>query len=222
VNIFTEFETRISAAIAAVQKSGDLPAELDLTRVSSEPPRDEEHGDVATNAAMVLAKPAGKNPREIARKLADILGEADDVVEVSIAGPGFINIRLADQFWHKVIRAALAKGRAFGASDLGRAEKINVEYVSVNPTGPLHVGHCRGAVFGDALANLLDYAGYDVVREYYFNDAGSQIDALARSVFTGVCAKLWARRWGKCPMACTPVNTSSPWPGNWPIAMVRN
>ncbi len=182
MNIFAEFEARLQAAITDVQKSGDLPLGLDLSKVSTEPPRDESHGDISTNVAMVLARPAGKNPREIAQKIADILRQADDVLEVNIAGPGFINLKLADVFWHKIVRAALAEGKSFGSSTFGGREKINVEYVSVNPTGPLHVGHCRGAIFGDALASLLEYAGYDVVREYYFNDAGSQIDALARSI----------------------------------------
>lgn len=181
MNIFAEFERRIRDAISDVQKSGALPEDLDLSKISIEPPRDDAHGDIATNAAMVLAKPAGKNPREIAQKLAEILNSPDDVLEVTIAGPGFINIRLADTFWHQVVRSTLTKGRNFGSGRLGRNEKINVEYVSANPTGPLHVGHCRGAVFGDALANLLKFSGYDVVREYYINDAGSQIDALARS-----------------------------------------
>lgn len=182
MNIFAEFEHRIQVAISDVQKSGALPDDLKLTNISVEPPRDDAHGDIATNAAMVLAKPAGKNPREIAQKIADILEQADDVLEVNIAGPGFINIKVADGFWHQIVRAALTSAKTYGTSDFGKGEKVNVEYVSVNPTGPLHVGHCRGAVFGDALANLLDFAGYDVVREYYFNDAGSQIDALARSV----------------------------------------
>jgi len=182
VNIFAEFETRIRTAISEVQKTGGLPHDIDLSKITTEPPRDENHGDVSTNVAMVLAKPAGKSPMEIAQKIGDVLGKADDVLGVNIAGPGFINIKLADAFWHKVVRAALSTRTEFGTSKVGKGEKINVEYVSVNPTGPLHVGHCRGAIFGDALANLLDYAGYDVVREYYFNDAGAQIDALARSV----------------------------------------
>ncbi len=182
MNIFAEFEARIRTAISEVQKSGALPHDIDLSKITTEPPRDENHGDVSTNVAMVLAKPAGKSPMEIAQKIGDILGKADDVLGVNIAGPGFINIKLADAFWHKVVRAALSTRTEFGTSKIGNGEKINVEYVSVNPTGPLHVGHCRGAIFGDALANLLDYAGFDVVREYYFNDAGAQIDALARSV----------------------------------------
>ncbi len=182
MNIFAEFETRIRTAISEVQKTGGLPHDIDLSKITTEPPRDENHGDVSTNVAMVLAKPAGKSPMEIAQKIGDVLGKADDVLGVNIAGPGFINIKLADAFWHKVVRAALSTRTEFGTSKVGKGEKINVEYVSVNPTGPLHVGHCRGAIFGDALANLLDYAGFDVVREYYFNDAGAQIDALARSV----------------------------------------
>jgi len=182
VNIFAEFETRIRTAISELQKTGSLPQDIDLSKITTEPPRDENHGDVSTNVAMVLAKPAGKSPMEIAQKIGDILGKADDVLGVNIAGPGFINIKLADAFWHKVVRAALSTRTEFGTSKIGKGKKINVEYVSVNPTGPLHVGHCRGAIFGDALANLLDCAGYDVVREYYFNDAGAQIDALARSV----------------------------------------
>ncbi len=182
MNIFAEFEARIRTAISEVQKTGALPQDIDLSKITTEPPRDENHGDVSTNVAMVLAKPAGKSPMEIAQKIGDILGKADDVLGVNIAGPGFINIKLADVFWHTVVRAALSTRSEFGTSKIGNGEKINVEYVSVNPTGPLHVGHCRGAIFGDALANLLAYAGFDVVREYYFNDAGAQIDALARSI----------------------------------------
>ena len=182
MNIFAEFEARVRAATSEVQKSGTLPAGIDLSKITTEPPRDENHGDISTNVAMVLAKAAGKSPMEIAQKIGDILGQADDVLGVNIAGPGFINVKLADVFWHRVVRAALSEKTEFGTSDFGKDEKINVEYVSVNPTGPLHVGHCRGAIYGDALANLLEYVGYDVVREYYFNDAGAQIDALARSV----------------------------------------
>ncbi len=182
MNVFVEFERRIRDAVSAAQTTGDLPENLDLSKISTEPPREESHGDIATNAAMILAKPAKKSPREIAEKLAALLEKSKDVLEVNVAGPGFINIKLADQFWLNVIREVLSAGRSFGSNSLGQGEKINVEYVSVNPTGPLHVGHCRGAIFGDALANLLEFAGYGVVREYYFNDAGSQIDALARSI----------------------------------------
>ncbi|MGI9407863.1 MAG: arginine--tRNA ligase, partial [Hyphomicrobiaceae bacterium] len=146
-----------------------------------EPPRDASHGDLATNAAMVLAKAAGMKPRDLADHIAGKLRADDDVVEVEIAGPGFINIRLAPSFWHGVVRAVLDQGVDFGKGSEKPGKTVNVEYVSANPTGPLHVGHCRGAVFGDALANLLAFAGYDVAREYYINDAGAQVDQLARS-----------------------------------------
>jgi arginyl-tRNA synthetase len=166
-----------------LQADGALPADVDTSKVVVEPPRDPSHGDITTNAAMVLAKPAGKSPRDIAASLVERLSAHGDVESADIAGPGFVNMRIADSFWPGFIRATLAPVKHFGHSDMGAGRKINVEYVSANPTGPLHVGHCRGAVFGDALANLLAATGHEVTREYYINDAGSQIDVLAQSAY---------------------------------------
>ncbi len=183
MNIFRHFETRIEAALTKLMTEGELPSGLDLSRVSVEPPRDPSHGDLSTNAAMVLAKPAGTNPRALAEKLAERLRGEAEVTEVTIAGPGFINLRLTNEIWLGGVLDVLNAGSAYGASDLGAGKAINVEYVSANPTGPMHVGHVRGAVFGDALANLLEKVGYRVGREYYINDAGGQIEVLARSAF---------------------------------------
>jgi len=154
-----------------------------MAAVTVEPPRDAAHGDMSTNAAMVLAKPAGQNPRAIADELARRLAGDPRIRTVDVAGPGFLNMRLADGVWQGLVQASLASGTDFGRSDMGQGKRVNVEYVSANPTGPLHVGHTRGAVFGDALASLLAYAGYDVTREYYINDGGAQVDVLARSVY---------------------------------------
>ncbi len=183
VNIFAHFSDVVSGAVADLVAQGSLPGNVDTARVTVEPPRDPEHGDIATNAAMVLAKPAGMAPRALAELLVAIIAAHEDVASAEVAGPGFINLRLASGFWPKVVGAALQAGADFGSSDLGAGEKVNVEYVSVNPTGPLHVGHCRGAVFGDALASLLTATGYDVIKEYYINDAGVQVDVLAKSAF---------------------------------------
>lgn len=177
MNIFAEFEDRIKKIVEGL----DLPV-ADVSRLTVEPPRDRAHGDLATNAAMVLAKPAGRNPRELALTIADRLGGEAGVASAEVAGPGFINIRLAPGFWSDHLRTVLASGADYGRGLVGAGLKVNVEYVSANPTGPMHVGHCRGAVVGDALANLLAFAGYDVTREYVINDAGAQIDVLARSV----------------------------------------
>jgi arginyl-tRNA synthetase len=177
-HLFAAMLSRMHAACAGV-----LGPNADLARVLVEPPRDPSHGDMATNAAMVLAKDAKQKPRELADKIAEALRQDDHVASVSVAGPGFINLTLKPHVWSEALRAALAAGADYGCSDLGAGEKVNVEYVSANPTGPMHVGHCRGAVFGDALANLLAFAGYDVTREYYINDAGAQVDVLARSAF---------------------------------------
>ncbi|PLX45846.1 MAG: arginine--tRNA ligase [Hyphomicrobiales bacterium] len=163
--------------------AGVLPADSDFSKIAVEPPRDAAHGDIATNAAMVLARPAGLKPRDLAEQIAKLLREEDEIEGVEVAGPGFINIRLAPLFWPQVLHGVLEAGRDFGRCRLGTAQKVNVEYVSANPTGPMHVGHCRGAVFGDALANLLDFAGFEVTREYYINDAGAQVDVLARSAY---------------------------------------
>ncbi|MCJ8143180.1 arginine--tRNA ligase [Ancylobacter sp. A5.8] len=183
MNLFALFVDHVRAALDDLAREGALPAGLDAARVVVEPPRDASHGDLATNAAMVLSKDAGMKPRDLAEKLAAKLAALPDVARVDIAGPGFINIALAPAWWPRVLAAALEGGRDFGRSDLGAGVKMNVEYVSANPTGPMHVGHCRGAVFGDALANLLAFGGFDVTREYYINDAGAQVDVLARSAF---------------------------------------
>ena len=183
MNLFTQLRAHVLDTLGAMTAEGLLPAGLDMTAVTVEPPRDAAHGDMATNAAMVLAKPAGKNPREIAGELARRLVSDPRIMTADMAGPGFINMRLADTVWQQLVQAALASGTAFGRSDMGQGKRVNVEYVSANPTGPLHVGHTRGAVFGDALASLLAYAGYEVTREYYINDGGAQVDVLARSVY---------------------------------------
>src|SRR5579859_6087696 len=182
MNLFTAFRDDILAALGRLAEKGTLPAGLDMAKVTAEPPRDASHGDVATNAAMVLGKQAGMAPRALADLLAAELRGLPAVAEVEIAGPGFLNLRLADFYWAERLRDLLRAGIAYGDSTLGKGEKINVEYVSANPTGPMHVGHGRGAVVGDALASLLAKAGWDVCREYYINDAGAQVDTLARSV----------------------------------------
>jgi arginyl-tRNA synthetase len=183
MNVFAHFAAEIDTAIKALQASGVVPDDAVTDHINVEPPRDVAHGDLATNAAMVLAKQAGANPRELAEKLAEILARADHVAAVQVAGPGFINITLSGEVWGGVVADILAAGAQFGRSDSGQGDRVNVEYVSANPTGPLHIGHCRGAVFGDALANLLDFSGYEVTREYYINDAGAQVDILAQSVY---------------------------------------
>ena len=160
-----------------------LPRSVDQSRVTVEPPRDPAHGDIATNAAMVLAKDAGRKPRELAEAIADKLRADALVAKVDVAGPGFINLTLKPAAWIAALRGAVQLGAQYGASDIGQGELVNVEYVSANPTGPMHVGHGRGAVFGDALANLLAFAGFKVTREYYINDAGAQVDVLARSAY---------------------------------------
>lgn len=178
MDIFALFATRVADALAA--QFPDLAPEL-LARVVVEPPRDPAHGDLSTNAAMVVAKPMGRNPREVAAAMAAHFAADPDVTSVDVAGPGFINFRLADAVWHRVLRSVAVAGEDFGRADIGRGERVNVEYVSANPTGPMHVGHTRGAVFGDALASLMAWSGYDVTREYYINDAGGQITILAQS-----------------------------------------
>lgn len=174
---FRQFQAVVIDALA-----GLVPGDLDLSRVAVEPPRDATHGDMASNAAMVLAKPARMNPKQLAEQLAEKLRLHPDIVSVEVAGPGFINWRLSDAFWRRQLSAILTAGTAWGDSDIGQGQKVNVEYVSANPTGPMHIGHARGAVVGDALAALLEKAGHDVAREYYINDAGAQVDVLARSV----------------------------------------
>jgi arginyl-tRNA synthetase len=181
-HLFANVLARVHAVCAALAAEGGWP-NVDLSRVVVEPPRDASHGDMATNAAMVLAKEARAKPRDLAEQIAARL-RADDLIDkVDIAGPGFINLTLKAHVWADALRTVLRESEAYGRSGVGGAEKVNVEYVSANPTGPMHVGHCRGAVFGDALASLLAFAGYDVTREYYINDAGAQVDVLARSAF---------------------------------------
>jgi arginyl-tRNA synthetase len=182
-NIFAEVLDRVRRANDALIAAGELPAGIDQARVTVEPPRDAAHGDMATNAAMVLAKDAGKKPRELAEKIAERLRADELIASVDIAGPGFINLTLKPAAWTGALRAAVQRGTRYGASAIGHDEPINVEYVSANPTGPMHIGHCRGAVFGDALANLLAFTGFKVTREYYINDAGAQVDVLARSAY---------------------------------------
>ncbi|MBV9555919.1 MAG: arginine--tRNA ligase [Pseudolabrys sp.] len=177
-NLFAEMLTRVQRASSAV-----VGGQSDLSRVVVEPPRDASHGDMATNAAMVLAKDVGKKPRELAEAIAENLRGDPLVAKVDIAGPGFINLTLKAQAWTDALRTAIVAGQHYGKSDAGRGQKVNVEYVSANPTGPMHVGHGRGAVFGDALATLLSFTGFDVTKEYYVNDAGAQVDVLARSAF---------------------------------------
>ena len=183
MNIFGLFEKRVADALGRLAEQARIPSGLDVSRVVVEPPRDPSHGDLATNAAMVLAKEARMNPRALAELLVADLKDDPRITKVDIAGPGFINIRLASQVMHGVLRAAVVDAAGFGRSGQGAGAPVNVEYVSANPTGPMHVGHCRGAVFGDALAGLLDFAGYKVTREYYINDAGAQVDVLARSAY---------------------------------------
>ena len=182
-HLFADVLLRVHAVCRVLGGEGTLPADIDLARVVVEPPKDAAHGDMATNAAMVLAKEAGVKPRDLADKIADKLRIDPLIEKVDIAGPGFINLKLKNAAWFDALRAVLAQGDGYGRSHIGAGEKVNVEYVSANPTGPMHVGHCRGAVFGDALASLLSFAGYDVTKEYYINDAGAQVDVLARSAF---------------------------------------
>lgn len=182
MNVFRHFRDEIATVLAALADDGPLPADSDFGRITCEPPRDPAHGDMATNAAMVFAKPAGMKPRDLADQIAAKLEALESVDTVEVAGPGFINIRVAETFWQRQISDILAAGTAYGDADLGQGEAVNVEYVSVNPTGLLHVAHARGAVFGDALSSLLIKAGYAVTREYYINDWGGQVDILAESL----------------------------------------
>ena len=180
--LYAAFAGHLSAALDALEAAGTLPGSLKRGAITVEPPRDPSHGDLATNAAMVLAKPAGMKPRDLAEALVAELTKIEDVTSAEIAGPGFINMRLAPSAWLAELRAIAALGTDYGRSDMGGGKTVNVEYVSANPTGPMHMGHCRGAVVGDALATLLEYAGHKVTREYYVNDAGAQVQVLARSV----------------------------------------
>ncbi len=183
MNLFADIRALVVAELTAMATEGTLPAGLDLGNVAVEPPRDAAHGDMATNAAMVLAKPAALPPRAIAEALAARLARDPRIAGAEVAGPGFLNLRLSNVVWQGVVKAALTDGADFGRSNLGQGARVNVEFVSANPTGPMHVGHVRGAVVGDALARLLAFAGWNVTREYYINDGGAQVDVLARSAF---------------------------------------
>ncbi|MGA9764345.1 MAG: arginine--tRNA ligase [Rhodomicrobium sp.] len=183
MNIFAIFEDRIRGVLDQLRSEGILPNDVKTAGFVVEPPREAAHGDLATNAAMVLAKPARMNPKELAVQIADKLSRNSDVTKAEVAGPGFINLTLKPNIWPEVLQAVLQQGKDYGRSNIGAGEPVNVEYVSANPTGPIHVGHTRGAVFGDALANLLDFMGYKAAREYYINDGGAQVDVLARSAF---------------------------------------
>jgi arginyl-tRNA synthetase len=183
MNLFAEIRTLVVDTLAQMAAEGSLPAGLDLSAVAVEPPRDPAHGDMATNAAMVLAKPAGMQPRAIADALAAHLAKDARITSAEVAGPGFLNLRLAASLWQRVVKDALQAGQSYGKSALGQGQRVNVEFVSANPTGPMHVGHVRGAVVGDALSNLLAFAGWNVTREYYINDGGAQVDVLARSAY---------------------------------------
>jgi arginyl-tRNA synthetase len=181
MTLYPRFAAYIDAALDALTAASTLPEGLSRANVTVEPPRDASHGDLATNAAMVLAKPAGTNPRALAEAIAAELGRLDEVAGVTVAGPGFINLTLTEATWRAELAAIAAAGDDFGRSDRGKGVTVNIEYVSANPTGPMHMGHCRGAVVGDALASLLEFGGHKVIREYYVNDAGGQVDVLARS-----------------------------------------
>jgi arginyl-tRNA synthetase len=183
MNVFQVFTEHVRSAVATLAQAGVFPSPPDLSRIVVEPPREASHGDLATNAAMALAKDAGLKPRDLAEKVAAELRKLPDVTKTEIAGPGFINLTLDPAVWRTALAAIVRDGAEYGRSSVGAGKPVNVEYVSANPTGPMHVGHCRGAVFGDALANLLAVAGFAVTREYYINDAGGQVDVLARSAF---------------------------------------
>jgi arginyl-tRNA synthetase len=190
MNIFNRFEAEFETITAQMKTDGELPAALDTGRVVFELPRDPSHGDLACNAAMVLAKPAGMKPRDLATLFARHLQAIDGVKDIEIAGPGFINIRVAPGLWAAELTAIIAAGDNYGRNDIGKGRSVNVEYVSANPTGPLHAAHARGAVLGDVMAELLAFSGWNVTREYYTNDAGSQVDVLARSAFLRYCEAL--------------------------------
>ena len=183
MNVFKHVEAKIEDALQQLKRDGVLPGDLDIAGVEVQEPRDPAHGDVASNAAMVLAKRAGMKPRDIAAALARVLADDADFANSDVAGPGFLNIRLEDRVWFAVLRDVLSQGEAYGTSDIGAGKSAHVEFVSANPTGPMHIGHCRGAVFGDALARVLQKAQFDVTREYYINDAGAQVDKLGQTAY---------------------------------------
>ncbi|MGB6906750.1 MAG: arginine--tRNA ligase, partial [Methyloceanibacter sp.] len=183
MDVFAGFHGHVLAAVQQLKHDGVVPVEASVAGVTLEPPKESSHGDLATNAAMVLAKPAGLPPRALAERIIPLLASDPNIERAEIAGPGFINLTLRTSFWPSVLRMVLEQGDDYGRSAIGKGRVVNVEYVSANPTGPMHVGHCRGAVFGDALASLLAFTGYAVTREYYVNDAGAQVDVLARSAY---------------------------------------
>ena len=203
MNIFRFFEEEFKKIVEGMKAAETLPADLDTSRVVFELPRDPAHGDIACNAAMVLAKPAGMKPRDLAAAISAPLAEIDGVTGVEIAGPGFINIRVEPRLWAAEIDAIIDAGADYGRNDSGAGRPVNVEYVSANPTGPLHAAHARGAVLGDAMAGLLDFCGWDVTREYYVNDAGAQVDVLARSCYLRYCEAL-GRDIGEIPSGLYP------------------
>jgi len=203
MNIFRFFEEEFQKIVEGMKAAETLPADLDASRVVFELPRDPAHGDIACNAAMVLAKPAGMKPRDLAAAISAPLAEIDGVTGVEIAGPGFINIRVEPRLWAAEIDAIIDAGADYGRNDSGAGRPVNVEYVSANPTGPLHAAHARGAVLGDAMAGLLDFCGWDVTREYYVNDAGAQVDVLARSCYLRYCEAL-GRDIGEIPSGLYP------------------
>ena len=203
MNIFRFFEEEFQKIVEGMKAAETLPADLDTSRVVFELPRDPAHGDIACNAAMVLAKPAGMKPRDLAAAISAPLAEIDGVTGVEIAGPGFINIRVEPRLWAAEIDAIINAGADYGRNDSGAGRPVNVEYVSANPTGPLHAAHARGAVLGDAMAGLLDFCGWDVTREYYVNDAGAQVDVLARSCYLRYCEAL-GRDIGEIPSGLYP------------------
>ena len=190
MNIFNSFREKLNRIIEDLQRQGVIPSDVEISGISVEPPREAKHGDLSTNAALVLAKQAKGNPREFAGSLAPRLMKINGVISVDIAGPGFLNVFFGLGFWHNLLRDVLNSGTNFGRSQIGRGNSILVEFVSANPTGPLHVGHARGAVYGDVLARLLSFSGFNVAREYYWNDAGAQVDKLAASVYTRYLQKL--------------------------------
>ncbi|MEK9991696.1 MAG: arginine--tRNA ligase [Paracoccaceae bacterium] len=183
MNLFTHVREILIDILHDLSTQGILPADTDFSQITVEPPKDSRHGDMATNAAMVLSKSVETKPRELAKIISESLSQNEIVLSVDIAGPGFINISLSEACWHSLLSSVLLNGINFGRSNIGYSKKVNVEFVSANPTGPLHVGHTRGAVFGDALASILSNSGYEVTREYYINDCGAKVDVLSRSVF---------------------------------------
>ena len=183
MNIFAVVGDKVRVVLEDLKKQGELPGDLQLTGIEIQEPRDPSHGDLASNAAMALAKRAGRKPRDIAELVVEKLSADADFARLEVAGPGFINITMTDGIWQRLVGQVLEMSGDFGRSDLGKGRRVQVEYVSANPTGPMHIGHCRGAVFGDTLSNLLAFAGFDVSREYYVNDAGAQVDKLGQTAY---------------------------------------